>query len=90
MCPPNDIIDGEESKRKRDGDDDDDDENERTFNQIRCKHGKKTIQYSYTTNKLGEIIQLNAIPYVSEKHKNKYRVEIKFKRQQIKQKMIAG
>ena len=84
MCSSNDIIDGEESKRKRDGDD------EGTINRIRCKHGKKTIQYSFITNKLGEIIELNAIPYVSEKHKNKYRVEGKFKRQQIKQKMIAG
>ena len=71
-------------------DGDDDEENERTINRIRCKHGEKTIQYSYTTNKLGEIIELNAIPYVSEKHENKYRVEGKFNRQQIKQKMIAG
>ena len=81
MCSSNDIIDDGESnkKRKREGD-----------YRIRCKHGKKTIQYSYTTNNLGEIIELNAIPYVSEKHKNKYRVEGKFNRQQIKQKMIAG
>ena len=86
MCSPNDIIDGKESKKKRKSDN----ENERTIKRIRCKHGKKTIQYSYTTNNLGEIIELNAIPYVSEKHENKYRVEGKFNRQQIKQKMIAG
>ena len=90
MCSPNDIIDDGESKKKRKRDGDDDDENERKINRIRCKHGKKTIQYSFITNKLGEIIELNAIPYVSEKHKNKYRVEGKFNRQQIKQKMIAG
>ena len=90
MCSPNGIIDDGESKKKRKRDGDDDDENERKIKRIRCKHGKKTIQYSYTTNKLGEIIELNAVPYVSEKHENKYRVEGKFKRQQIKQKMLAG